>query len=79
MEHNLETLKTRLTQVADLRDAQGIREDHPALVTRLTEVEECASVRTLREFISKIHRLESMLSGEHGGVIGEAVRAQPEA
>ena len=64
MEHNLETLRTRLTQVADLRDAQGIREDHRALVTRLTEVEECASVHTLREFMSKIHRLESMLSGE---------------
>ena len=75
MEHNLETLRTRLTQVADLRDAQGIREDHRALVTRLTEVEECASVHTLREFMSKIHRLESMLSGKHGGVIGEAIRA----
>ena len=75
MEHNLETLRTRLTQVADLRDAQGIREEHRALVTRLTEVVECASARTLREFMSKIHRLESMLSGEHGGVIGEAIRA----
>ena len=60
MEHNLETLRTRLTQVADLRDAQGIREDHRALVTRLTEVEECASVHALREFMSKILRLESM-------------------
>ena len=70
----METLRTR-SQVADLRDAQGIREDHRALVTRLTEVEECASVHTLREFMSKIHRLESMLSGEHGGVIGEAIRA----
>ena len=75
MEHNLETLRTRLTQVADLRDAQGIREDHRALVARLTEVEERASVHTLREFMSKIHKLESMLSGEHGGVIGEAIRA----
>ena len=28
MERNLETLRTRLTQVAHLRDAQGIREDH---------------------------------------------------
>ena len=43
MEHNLETLRTRLTQVADLRDAQGIREDHRAIVARLNEVEECAS------------------------------------
>ena len=64
-----------MTQVADLRDAQGIREDHRALVARLTEVEECASVHTLREFMSKILRLESMLSGEHGGVIGETIRA----
>ena len=30
MEHSLDTLRTRLTQVADLRDAQGIREDHCA-------------------------------------------------
>ena len=56
-------------------DAQGIREDHRVLVARLNEVEECASVHTLREFMSKILRLESMLSGEHGGVIGEAIRA----
>ena len=41
MEHNLETLRTRLTRVADLQDAQGIREDHRALVARLNEVEEC--------------------------------------
>ena len=75
MEHNLETLRTRLTQVADLRDAQGIREDHRAIVARLNEVEECASVHTLRKFMSKILRLESMLSGETGGVIGEAIRA----
>ena len=75
MEYNLETLRTRLTQFAGLRDAQGIREDHRALVTRLTEVEECASMHTLREFMSQIHRLESMLSGEHGGVMGEAIRA----
>ena len=32
MEANLETLRTRLTQVADLRDAQGIREDDRALI-----------------------------------------------
>ena len=74
-EANLETLRTRLTQVADLRDAQGIREDHRALVARLTEVEECALVHTLREFMCKILRLESMLSGDDGGVIGEAIRA----
>ena len=33
------------------------------------------SVHTLREFMSKILRLESMLSGENGGAIGEAIRA----
>ena len=75
MEHNLETLRTRLTQVADLRDAQGIRQDHRDILARLNEVEECASVHTLREFMSKILRLESMLSGENGGAIGEAIRA----
>ena len=32
VEHNIETLRTRLTQVADLRDAQGIRQDHRAIV-----------------------------------------------
>ena len=75
MEHNLETLRTRLTQVADLRDAQGIREDHRAIVAQLNEVEECASAHTLREFMSKVLKLESMLSGENGGAIGEAIRA----
>ena len=54
---------------------QALREGHRALVARLTEVEECASVHTLREFMTKILRLESTLSGEHGGVIGEAIRA----
>ena len=39
VEHNSDTLRTRLTQVADLRDAQGIREDHRAIVARLNEVE----------------------------------------
>ena len=67
MEHNLDTLRTRLTQVADLRDAQGIREDHRAIIVRLNEVEECATVHTLREFMSKICRLEAMFTGEDGG------------
>ena len=75
MEHNLDTLRTRLTQVADLRDAQGIREDHRAIIARLNEVEECATVHTLREFMSKICRLEAMFTGEDGGVIFEAIRA----
>ena len=64
MEANLETLRTRLTQVADLRDAQGLREDHRALIARLTEVEKCASVHTLRQLMTKILRLESMVCGE---------------
>ena len=74
MEANLETLRTRLTQVADLRDAQGSREDHQALIARLTEIEECASVHTLRE-LTKVLRLESMVCGEQGGTVGEAIRA----
>ena len=75
MEHNLETLRTRLTHVADLRDAQGIREDHRAITARLNEVEECATVHTLREFMSKIRRLEAMFTGEDEGAIVEAIRA----
>ena len=75
MEHNLETLRTCVTQVADLRDAQGIREDHRAIVARLSEVEECATVHTLRDFMSKIRRLEAMFIGEDGGAIVEAIRA----
>ena len=73
-EHNVETLRTRLTQVADLRDTQGIRRDHRAIVTRLDEVEEYASARTFREFMVKIHRLESMLVDNDGGTVGEAIR-----
>ena len=61
--------------MAELRDPQGLRDDHRALVARLTEVEECASVHTLREFMTKIIRLESMVCGEQGGTIHEAIRA----
>ena len=75
MEHNLDTLRTRVTQVADLRDAQGIREDHRDIIARLNEVEECATVHTLREFMSKICRLEAMFTGEDGGAIFGAIRA----
>ena len=75
MEHDLETLRTRLTQVADLWDAQGIREHHRAIIARLNEVEECATVHTLREFMSKIRRLEATFIGEDGGAIVEAIRA----
>ena len=74
VEHNIETLRTRLTQVADLRDAQGIRQDHRAIVSRLDEVEEYASANTFREFMTKIQRLESMLVNDGGGTVGEAIR-----
>ena len=74
MEHNIETLRTRLTQVADLRDAQGIRADHRTIVARLDEVEEYASANTFREFMTKIQRLESMLVSNGGGTVGEAIR-----
>ena len=73
-EHNIETLRTRLTQVADLRDSQGIRRDHRAIAARLDEVEEYASASTFREFITKIQRLESMLLSDGGGTVGEAIR-----
>ena len=58
-----------------MRDAQGLREGQRAWTTKLTEIEECASVHTLREFVTKIIRLESLVCGEQGGVIGEAIRA----
>ena len=74
VEHNIETLRTRLTQVVDLRDTQGIRQDHRAIVARLDEVEEYASASTFREFMTKIRRLESMLVNDGGGTIGEAIR-----
>ena len=38
-------------------------------------MEECIAVHTLREFMIRIMRLESLVCGEHGGVIGEAIRA----
>ena len=74
VEHNIETLRTRLTQVVDLRDTQGIRQDHRTIVARLDEVEEYASANAFREFMSKIQRLESMLVGNGGGTVGEAIR-----
>ena len=74
VEHNIETLRTRLTQVVDLRDTQGIRQDHCAIVARLDEVEEYASASTFREFMAKTQRLESMLVNDGGGTVGEAIR-----
>ena len=74
VEHNIETLRTRLTQVADLRDSQGIRQDHRAIVARLDEVEEYASASTFREFMAKIQRLEALLVSDGGGTVGEAIR-----
>ena len=71
----METLRTRVGQIADLRDAQGLREGQQALTARLTEVEECSSVQTLRELMRRIMRLEAQVGGNHGGVLGEAIRA----
>ena len=75
MQANLETLRTRVGQVADLRDAQGIREGQRVLSTRLAEVEECISVQNVREFMRRIMRLEAQIGGNHGGVMGETVRS----
>ena len=75
MQANLETLRTRVGQIADLRDAQGLREGQRALTARLTEVEECNSIQTLHEFMRRIMRLEAQVGGNHGGVLGEAIRA----
>ena len=47
MQANLETLRTCLDQVADLRDAQGLREGQRTLTTRIAEVEDCISDITL--------------------------------
>ena len=74
VKHNIETVRTRLTPVVDLRDAQGIRQDHRTIVARLDEVEEYASANTFREFMTKIQRLESMLVNNGGGTVGEAIR-----
>ena len=74
MQANLETLRTRVGQIADLRDAQDLREGQRTLTARLTEVEECSSVQTLREFKCRIMRLEAQVGGNHGGVLGEAIR-----
>ena len=75
MQANLETLRTRIVQVADLRDAQGLREGQRALSTRLAEVEECISVQNVREFMHRIMRLEAQIGGNHGGVVGETIRS----
>ena len=70
MQANLETLRTRVGQ-----NAQGLREGQRALTARLTEVEECTSVQTLCEFMHRIMRLEALVGGSHGGILGEAIRA----
>ena len=74
VEHNIETLRTRVTQVADLRDAQGIRRDQDTIVARINEIEEYASAHTFRDFMRKIQRLETMLVENGGGTVGEAIR-----
>ena len=57
-------LSARIGQVADLRDAQGLREGQRSLSTRLTEVEDCISVQNVREFMRRIVRLEAQIGGE---------------
>ena len=73
VEHNIETLRTRVTQVADLRDSL-FRLYHHSIVARRNEVEEYASANTFRELMTRIQRLESMLVGNGGGTVGEAIR-----
>ena len=73
MQAHLETLRTRIGQVADLRDAQGLREGQHMLATRLTEVEECISVHNVRELVRRIMRIESQIDST-GGVMGETIR-----
>ena len=75
LQANLETLRTPVGQTADRRDAQGLREGQRTLTARLAEVEECSSVQTLREFMHRIMRLDAQVGGNHGGVLGEAIRA----
>ena len=67
MQANLETLRTRVGQIADLRGAQALFEGQRTLTARLAEVEECSSVQTLREFTRRIMRLEAQVGG-HGRV-----------
>ena len=38
-------------------------------------MEECASVQTLRELMTKILRIETLICGDQGGIIGETIRA----
>ena len=73
MHANFETLRTRLGQVADLRNAHGLREGQRTLTRRIAEVEECISAQNLREFVRRIMRLEAQVGGNHGGVIGETL------
>ena len=75
MQANLETLRTRVGQIADLRDAQGLREGQRDLTARLTDMEECTSKETLGELMNRILRLEALVCGNHRGIVGEALRA----
>ena len=73
MQANLETLRTRIGQVADLRDVSGLREGQRSLIARISEVEECVSAQNMREFVRRIILIETRL-GNCCGVIGEAIR-----
>ena len=75
MEHNLDTLRTRLTQVADLRDAQGFEKTIEPLLRDLMKLKNARPCILFREFMSKICRLEAMFTGEDGGAIFGAIRA----
>ena len=60
--------------MADLRDAQGIREDHRAIIARLNEVEECATVQERK--ISPKRKFSGRISRGHPGVIRADVPTQ---
>ena len=61
MQANLETLRTRIGQVAGLRDVHGLLEGQRSLTTRINEVEECIFVHNLREFMRRILHTETQL------------------
>ena len=80
MEANLETLRTRLTQVADLRDAQGLREGHRALIASpgnshsLLKFSEFGNnpklTKKLFGRVSKLRRLQNKVCRKAGLTVG---------
>ena len=59
MQANLDTLRTRIGEVAGLRDVHGLHEGQQVLATRMNEVDECISVHNVREFMRRIMLIES--------------------